>query len=77
MAKSVPKGFLASLHAERLLRGKQHAKTAPLPASATEVSGLATNEASPIEVKPQPAVILPKGDPGPHGVVTPSSAVLS
>jgi hypothetical protein len=52
MAESVSKGFLASLHAERLLRGKQHAKTAPLPASATEVSGLATNEASPIEVKP-------------------------
>ena len=52
MAESVPKGFLASLHAERLLPGKQHAKTAPLPASAAEVSGLATNEASPIEVKP-------------------------
>jgi hypothetical protein len=29
MAESVSKGFLASLHAERLLRGKQHAKTAP------------------------------------------------
>ena len=52
MAESVSKGFLASLHAERLLRGKQHAKTAPLPASAAEVSGLAINEASPIEVKP-------------------------
>ena len=52
MAESVSKGFLASLHAERLLRGKQHAKTAPLPVSAAEVSGLATNEASPSEVKP-------------------------
>ena len=49
MAQSVPKGLLASLHADRLLRGERYAKTAPLPMSAAdhEVSGVATNQASP------------------------------
>ena len=53
MAQSVPKGLLASLHADRLLRGQRHAKTAPLSMSAAdhEVSGVATNQASPVEVK--------------------------
>ena len=54
MAQSVPRGLLASLHADRLLRGERNAKTAPLSMSPAdhEVSAVAMNQASPVEVKP-------------------------